>query len=569
MSKNIFKQKNLYYFLIPFVLISFFAVISIVFAWQEPTATPPGNNVSAPINVGNVTQTKSGGLNILGRVGIGTNSPSAKLNIIIDSPISGTVTLTNNYNTVVGYETKFKSELSPRDPINIENKIYYVERVINDVLITLSEPYKGDSKNGINIYKADNLFLAENIDGKGLVVNGNGNVGINLGKDIATTDLDINGQIKIRGGNPGLNKVLTSDANGLASWKSLSDILSTTNIAQLTVGKICLGSSSCIENWNDITNQTGTNYWTLSGNNLYPTSTSYSVGIGTSNPSKKLTVFANKACDGLKIIREGGGTGQNAVEKTGLSINMGNLHPWIDYVGGIAFIPIDNYNELGNWQTNPTYSLYLSSKGNVGIGTTKVFSNQDAKFDAQLQIVSSDLDSFADLFLGKKGVNEAFSLRAGGDGNISFHIRKVNFESGVLSNDYFTIISNGNVGIGVTNPTTAKLEVNGNIKANNVSVPSDINLKKDIQKLDNNMIGKVMQLNPITYRWKDDSEDENLKYGLIAQEVEKIFPDMVFGKEGEKTISYDSLIPVLIKSIQEQQQEIEQLKKEIQSLKNN
>ena len=78
-----------------------------------------------------------------------------------------------------------------------------------------------------------------------------------------------------------------------------------------------------------------------------------------------------------------------------------------------------------------------------------------------------------------------------------------------------------------------------------------------------------MQLNPVTYRWKEDSEDENLKYGLIAQEVEKIFPDMVFGKEGEKTISYDSLIPVLIKSIQEQQQEIEQLKKEIQSLKNN
>ena len=42
---------------------------------------------------------------------------------------------------------------------------------------------------------------------------------------------------------------------------------------------------------------------------------------------------------------------------------------------------------------------------------------------------------------------------------------------------------------------------------------------------------------------------------------------MVSGEEGSKSISYDSLIPVLIKAVQEQQQEIEQLKSEIQSLK--
>jgi len=113
------------------------------------------------------------------------------------------------------------------------------------------------------------------------------------------------------------------------------------------------------------------------------------------------------------------------------------------------------------------------------------------------------------------------------------------------------------------------LEVQGgNLKVEGkVSSGSDIALKKDIQKLDDNMIGKVMQLNPVTYRWKNDSEKDNINYGLIAQEVEKIFPDMVSGEEGSKSISYDSLIPVLIKAVQEQQQEIEQLKSEIQSLK--
>jgi len=442
MSKNIFKQKNLYYFLIPFVFFCIFSLISITLAqqgstiWQEPTATPPNGNVSAPLNVGNVTQTKTGGLNIYGNAEI-------RSRLYVKGH--------------VGTNAELTLQKGGTNPNNL-NYPQFSFMATEDTLRLITRVYSFNNMGGLRIAVTNATTIG--------VVNINGNVGI--GTTNPTAKLEVAGNIKIADGTQGSNKVLTSDANGLASWKSLSDILSTTNIAQLTVGKICLGSSSCIENWNDITNQTGTNYWTLSGNNLYPTSTSYSVGIGTSNPSKKLTVFANKASDGLKIIREGGGTGSNAVEKTGLSINMGNLHPWIDYVGGIAFIPIDNYNELGNWQTNPTYSLYLSSKGNVGIGTTKVFSNQDAKFDAQLQIVSSDLDSFADLFLGKKGVNEAFSLRAGGDGNISFHIRKVNFESGVLSNDYFTIISNGNVGIGTNDPST-KLDVVGNIKVSGTS----------------------------------------------------------------------------------------------------
>ena len=642
MSKNIFKQKNLYYFLIPFVFFCIFSLISITLAqqgstiWQEPTATPPNGNVSAPLNVGNVTQTKTGGLNIYGNaeirsrlyvkghvgtnaeltlqkggtnpnnlnypqfsfmatedtlrlitrvysfnnmgglriavtnattigvvningnVGIGTTNPTAKLEVagnikIADGTQGSNKVLTSDANGLASWKS-LSDILSTTNIAQLTvGKICLGSSSCienwNDITNQTGTNYW--TLSGNNLYPTStsyNVGIGTNNPSAKLEVNGqiriksnenNDNYGyiefdsdskLNIGlkgkefhkydlnknyviesneldvakedfnkgkitfrqllriiqlynlgsyNNIALTDpYDIkevggiininNSQIRITGGNPGLNKVLTSDANGLASWKSLSDILSTTNIAQLTVGKICLGSSSCIENWNDITNQTGTNYWTLSGNNLYPTSTSYSVGIGTSNPSKKLTVFANKASDGLKIIREGGGTGSNAVEKTGLSINMGNLHPWIDYVGGIAFIPIDNYNELGNWQTNPTYSLYLSSKGNVGIGTTKVFSNQDAKFDAQLQIVSSDLDSFADLFLGKKGVNEAFSLRAGGDGNISFHIRKVNFESGVLSNDYFTIISNGNVGIGTNDPST-KLDVVGNIKVSGTS----------------------------------------------------------------------------------------------------
>ncbi len=54
-----------------------------------------------------------------------------------------------------------------------------------------------------------------------------GNVGIGIGATAPTAGLDVNGNVRIRGGGPGANKVLTSDDNGLATWQSAN---STTNI---------------------------------------------------------------------------------------------------------------------------------------------------------------------------------------------------------------------------------------------------------------------------------------------------------------------------------------------------
>jgi hypothetical protein len=54
---------------------------SVVYGWTNPTAAPPGANPPAPINVGSATQTKTGGLNIQGNVGIGTASPAQRLHL--------------------------------------------------------------------------------------------------------------------------------------------------------------------------------------------------------------------------------------------------------------------------------------------------------------------------------------------------------------------------------------------------------------------------------------------------------------------------------------------------------
>jgi hypothetical protein len=86
-------QNNLFSFLLVVIFVSFF-ILTIGLAWTEPTAAPPGGNVSAPLNVGPTGQVKSGGLMLntggapiglivaQGKVGIGTTTPGAKLDVV-------------------------------------------------------------------------------------------------------------------------------------------------------------------------------------------------------------------------------------------------------------------------------------------------------------------------------------------------------------------------------------------------------------------------------------------------------------------------------------------------------
>ncbi len=69
-----------------------------------------------------------------------------------------------------------------------------------------------------------------------------------------------------------------------------------------------------------------------------------------------------------------------------------------------------------------------------------------------------------------------------------------------------------------------------------------------------------MTLRAINFSWKiDETKKENL--GLIAQDVEKVFPQVVdVIKDGNLGVRYTELIPVLVKAIQEQQKQIEELK---------
>jgi len=101
----------------------------------------------------------------------------------------------------------------------------------------------------------------------------------------------------------------------------------------------------------------------------------------------------------------------------------------------------------------------------------------------------------------------------------------------------------------------------GNVTVNGTFTnPSDAQLKTNIQDIPSVESDKVMDLSPITYQRKSDSTNAK-HYGLIAQDVEHIFPELVQENDDLscKTINYLELIPLMISKMQKMQMQIDEL----------
>ena len=125
------------------------------------------------------------------------------------------------------------------------------------------------------------------------------------------------------------------------------------------------------------------------------------------------------------------------------------------------------------------------------------------------------------------------------------------------------------------------LYVRSDVVAYSTVITSDERLKKNIENIDDNILDKLMKLRPVTFEWKDETKrgDERVS-GLIAQEVEDIFPELISespnlgdgaNEEEDKTqykhVRYNELIPYLTKGMQQQQKIIDNQQKEIDDLK--
>ena len=132
------------------------------------------------------------------------------------------------------------------------------------------------------------------------------------------------------------------------------------------------------------------------------------------------------------------------------------------------------------------------------------------------------------------------------------------------------VLRSGEVGIGTNSPNYT-LDVRGTIGNNTTLYHSDKRWKKDIRNLDGSL-DKVMKLQGMRYQWKQDEYPEmnfpdGEQIGLIAQDVEKIIPEVVNeAADGYKSIDYAKLVSVLIESIKEQQEQIDRQHGQIEKL---
>ena len=142
------------------------------------------------------------------------------------------------------------------------------------------------------------------------------------------------------------------------------------------------------------------------------------------------------------------------------------------------------------------------------------------------------------------------------------------------------VIRGMNIGIGTDDPIYA-MDVVGDIYASGtincsgsatcMNEGSDKRLKDNIDLI-SSPIDKLKMIRGVSYTWKETSEDKkstvSKQYGVLAQEVEKVLPELVSEmKNGYKSVSYTRLVPVLIEAVKEQQNMIDSQKKEIAALK--
>jgi hypothetical protein len=182
-------------------------------------------------------------------------------------------------------------------------------------------------------------------------------------------------------------------------------------------------------------------------------------------------------------------------------------------------------------------------------------------------------------FQGRQAVaNIAFRARIAGGEAVVGGIRQLYKGTGTQNLGEMQFYTSGqmavgisetqNVAIGKTTLATQRLDVNGNVIANSYLTASDRRLKTNIVNMKQG-VEELMKLRPVTYRMKDDTAKAT-RFGFIAQEIEKVMPEVVNKPKTDKqfySVNYAELVPVLTKALQEQQSEIEKLKAELSGVK--
>ena len=343
--------------------------------------------------------------------------------------------------------------------------------------------------------------------------------------------------------------------------------------------------------------------WRVMGD-LSVTSGSFNTGMGTTalfyNIGSHNTAFGYNA----GFSNTTGGVNTFVGFYSGLNLTTGNFNTFIGRVkvpNTAATATTAGYNTsstiiLADGTDLPGHQkLYIHSNGNTGIGTgDNVIPNNrlEVKSSFATGAGASGLRltnlTTADTPVTNPG-NGVLTVNANGDVILvtdktgtgvsgitnscttAGYIPKVIDSSGNLGCSSIFDDGNGHVGFGygTTPPTTHNVSVNGTFATGAGPYnTSDRKFKKDIKPIED-ALQTLMALEGKTYFWRTEEFRErnfrnDLQYGLIAQEVEKVLPSLIIkDTNGDYSLNYIELIPVLIEAIKEQQTQINDLKAQL------
>lgn len=243
----------------------------------------------------------------------------------------------------------------------------------------------------------------------------------------------------------------------------------------------------------------------------------------------------------------------------GATVEMRAGDPTSDqYGGGILITANGNTSPLGDGNaiifknrtgvSTYTERMRITYDGNVGVGTNI----PTERFHVSAAGIGTDVA----LFISGKDTK-------GGTGYLDF-LKVENTAGGVPTPKKFFRINNSDGAWEVVNDaysqTIMKLEDNGNMQiAGTLTESSDESLKTNIQTIPN-ALEKTLQLRGVEY---DRISTNKHEIGLIAQEVEQIFPELVSEANGIKSVAYSKVVSILIESIKELKQEVDTLREQI------
>lgn len=200
--------------------------------------------------------------------------------------------------------------------------------------------------------------------------------------------------------------------------------------------------------------------------------------------------------------------------------------------------------------TTPLKRMDIEEDGVVKIGSNVVFHAGNPNLTPFLRDDATSTKTSGNLIL-----NDNINMRLGtGEDFRIYHNGSNNFFD-VYGGDLF--IRNTTITKFTFDISAGDLTATGDVNAVDFNATSDLTLKENLQEITDSL-NKVTQINGYTFNFIGE---EDRRAGLIAQEVQQVLPEAVSEREdGILTISYGQVIALLVESVKELKQEIEELK---------